>query len=441
MRPSRRAVLAACGAGLSTLAGCSRLGVGEESPSFDTARLVALGEEDVPRPPATFPVSITDAMVSRHRERARELVERVPAQPDVPGESVAEQLRADRATVLERLDEDGDAANDPLERLDDARDAREKAAAVEAAYRAATEGIAPEAVADRRAKLRSTLLAFERDWEYRGDDPGPAIVVHGAFEELLLAARPAVEPERSFPDNPGTLPLRAGENVGHLEAGHAAVADAERLRTRYRDGLSDPRPYRTAMSVAASRLRRITRRYRHDLDDYIGTEPGTYPFDRTIEDTPLELLYSRVTDGLELYRADAEEARHRGDHATALVETGIHLTVLRALEAIVADIEDDRVAVPETADDVAAARREAIDGLQRAWATTPATLATDLAVWAYGLVDYARYDLRGKGEEDYTPPAGAAYDAWAQYVTAARVAAAVPPTVVDTAGAVRAAAE
>ena len=436
MNRSRRAVLTACGAGLTALAGCSGLGFGEDTPTYDTARIAALGRKEVPRPPATFPVSVPDAMRVRHLDRARKLVERVPERPDLPNGAVVERLRQERESVVERLDASGDEANEPvgnpLVRLREARSVRGDAAAVDAAYRAATDAITPRAVADRRTRLRSDLLAFERDWTYRGDDPAAAAVVHGALEALRLDARPGIAPDRAFPDAPSTDVFRAGEVVRHLEVGRAALSDAERLRARYRDGLSDPRPYRSVLSVAASRLRRISRQYYREIEAYTDPDPEALPFDRSVEGTPLERLYFRTVDGVEIFRTDAEEARHRGDHATALIETGTYLTALRALESVVADIRRDRIAVPETVDGIVSVRREAIEALERAWSTTPSVLAAEVARWSWLLVNDVPDRLRGPAYgPDETPDTDDAHQVWAIYVTAARTAAAVPPTMAD----------
>lgn len=442
MNQSRRAVLAACGAGLTTLAGCSSLDPGGDTPSYDTARLAALGQMDVPQPPATFPVSVPDAMLSRHRDRARALVERVPEQPDVPGD-VRERLREDRKAVLDRLDATDDDATGrtrtPLGQLAAARALRGDAAAVDAAYRAATNDITRQAVADRRADLRSALVTFERDWTYRGDDPATAVVVHRALEQLRLEARPGIAPERAFPEEPTVDVFRVGELVRHLERGEAALTDAGRLRTRYRDGLSGPRPYWTAISVATGRLQRISEQYREDLHFYIDADVEELPFDRSIEGTPLERLYFRAVDGLEIFRTDAEQARHRGDPAAVLIATAIELTVLRALDAVVADIENDRVTVPETVDGIAAARQEAIDTLERAWSTDPTALAAAVARWSWLLVNDVPDRLSGPAyETGETPDTLDAYQVWAIYVTAAQVAAAVPRTVADVREALRA---
>jgi hypothetical protein len=384
-------------------------------------------------------------MVSRHLDRARELIEHVPERPDVPNADARKRLGADRRAVLDRLDAaDGDSAGrarTPLRRLAAARDVREDAAAVDATYRAATDDVTEQAVADRRTQLRSAVVDFERAWTYRGDDPSIAVVVHRALEDLQTEARPGIAPTRAFPEEPTADPFRVGELVRQLERGDAALSDAGRLRTRYRESLSEPRPYRTAFSVAASRLRRIVERYREDLHGYIDADVEELPFDQPIAETPLRWLYFWATDGLDIFRTDAEEARLRGDPATAVIARGVHLTVLRALEVIVAAIENDRVTVPETVTGIEAARREALDSLERAWSTDPTVLAVAVAHWAERLVLDVTDRLRGPAiGADETPDTRDGYNIWATYVTASHVAAAVPRTVADCRGALRVAA-
>lgn len=442
MNRSRRAVLIACGAGLAPLAGCSSLDPGRETPTYEGSRLAALARKDAPRPPAAFPVSVPDAMVSRHLDRARELIEHVPERPDVPNADARERLGADRRAVLDRLDAaDGDSAgraHTPLRRLSAARAIREDAAAVDAAYRAATDDITEQTVADRRAQLRSAVVAFERAWTYRGDDPSTVVVVHRTLEDLRTEARPGIAPTRAFPEDPTTDPFRVGELVRQLERGDAALRDAGRLRARYRERLSEPRPYRTDFSVAASRLRRIVEQYREDLHGYIDADVEDLPFDRPIAETPLRWLYFWATDGLDIFRTDAEEARLRGDPATVTIARGVRLAVLRALDAIVTDIENERVTVPETVDGIEAARREAIGSLERAWSTDPTVLAVAVAHWSERLILDVTDRLRGPAiGADETPDTRDGYDIWATYVTAAHVAAAVPRTVADCQEALR----
>jgi hypothetical protein len=449
VRRSRRAVLSACGAGLAALAGCSDVDVldrGHE-PEYDTDRLVAVGEASVPTPPSAFPVAVPHGMVERHRDRALELVERVPEDPDVPNGVVADRLREDRERVLEDLGEagegddpsddhhngePGDPVDRPLERLNEARSVRERAGEVEAAYRAATGDVAGGAIAERRERLRADMLEFERDWTYRGDDPASALVVHRWLETLRRAVRRGTEPERAFPDDPAAGVFSVGDIVGDLEAGQAALSDADRLRVTYREGLSDPRQYRAAFPVATRRMKFHSREGLHRVDSLDPEEP---PFDRSIEGAAAGRVYRDAAHAVEYRREDVHEARDRGDLADALVAAGITLASLRALDSIVAAIDERELDDPDDAEDVAAARQQAVDALETAWTTAPTVLAVELARPAYHYLRDGTDYLRGHfHHDDDDPDARDARRAYASFVRAVHYAEAVPETVADLQG-------
>lgn len=435
--PSRRAVLAACGAGMAALAGCSQFDVvgGGDDREFDADRLAEIGAREVPTPPDAFPVAVPDAMAQRHRDRARTLLDRVPANPDLPNGTVVERLRRERERVLDRLDPDGDEDEDGsnlpdewLDRLGSARYVRAEAAMVEAAYRAATGEVTPASVADRQERLRGDLLDFEADWTYRGDDPAIAVVLHRELEELRRDVRRGVDQRRAVPDDPVADVFRVGEIVRDVEEGRAALTDALDLRRRYREGLSDAGTYRNAISAAVGRIETFRRsRYRGFGGSLDPEEP---PFDRSIEGTPAARLYREATVHAEGHREDVETARRRGDLADAVVESGHALASLRALEDVVAAIESEEVGKPTAAEDVAAVRREATEALTAAWGGSPTALAVELAWPAYGAFREATGDLGGRGfEDDDEPTAPDADRAYATFVYAARYAETVPETV------------
>lgn len=432
MTRSRRAVLSACGAGLVALAGCSTLDSGDDAPAYDRDRLAALRDRETPRPPAAFPVSVPDAMLDRHRQRARTLVERVPADPDVPNGVVVERLRAERDEVLEDLDGDGahrdDPVDEPLDRLDHVRGVRRRAANVDAAYRAATDDITAGAVAERRERLRSDRLGFETDWTYRGDDPFAAVVVHRTLEDLRRDVRRIITPERAFPADSTTAVFRVGEIVARLESGRATLTDAERLRARYRDGMSDPRSFHDAFSVASTRLRRTAMFRWRRLHEYDDPDREELPFERSIEGTPVERLYRDVARSVRRRREEANRAHRRGDPATALVEAGLGLAAWRTLDAVVTDVDDGELEPPASADAVAAARRNAVDALRTAWNATPTIIAATLARPATYRFAQGMHDL-GDGLDGGPPDAYDAERAFVNFAYAARFAAAAPPTV------------
>ncbi|MFB6196313.1 MAG: hypothetical protein ABEI80_09085 [Haloplanus sp.] len=427
MTRSRRAVLAGGAAALASLAGCSAFD--RDTPEYDREKLAALGETTLPDPPAAFPVSIPASAFERHRTRARTLVERVPERPDIPNGAVAGRLRRERAEVLDELEASPDRdEGGPLDRLGEARNVRADAASVAAAYRAATGDIAAETVAARRDRLRRDRLGFEREWRRRGGDPATALVVHRELEDLSREVRRGIAPERAFPPDPASAVFHVGRIVRELEAGRAALTDAERLRARYLDASAEPRSFATALSVGGARLRRRIRSRESRLHEYVGSEVDRLPFDRSIEGTALEDLYRETAASVQRHREDANRARRRGMLATALLETGIEMTAWRTLGTVVRDVRDGDLVVPSGVPEIRAAQRRAADAVTAAWAETPTVLATALARPAYSHLRQGTGYLGGAPWSDEPVDEGDAGRVFASFVRARHYANAVPET-------------
>jgi hypothetical protein len=373
-------VLAACGAGLTALAGCSvDVSVGEDDgPEYDGAALRAIPEEQpVPPRPDAFPVRVDDTLVERHYDRARELVGAVPERPDVPNGAVAERLHERRARVAGRLDERSDAPTGPR-RLAAARRVRGDAAEVNGAYRAATGDVTRERVEDRREVLRSDLRAFESEWTYRGGEPAPALVFHAELEELVRAARRNAEAWPPLADDPRDDVFRAGEVCGNVEAGWAALGDAYRLRRRYLEEASDPSSYRSAVTVAAHRLDRRASMERRRVDDFLDV-PAPEAFERDVEETPAAVLYEEARRYVRFADEDAESAREAGEHATATLRGAGELATLRTFGTSIDAIRAGEYGRPEGTEPVTTAGEEAVAALREAWTTEPAGVSAEVA--------------------------------------------------------------
>ncbi len=394
-RPTRRAVLAACGAGLTALAGCASVDVGgrDDDREYDAGRLAAIAERGSPAPPDAFPVGVTAAMLDRHRGRARELVAAVPERPAVPNGAVVHRLRTDRERVRDDLagdgekSEGGDEERSGLERLADARRVRADAAEVAGAYRAATGAIHRRAVEARREALRADRRAFEAEWAYRGEGAAGALVVGAALEDLRERAREGAEAWPPFPDDPADDVFRVGEITRTLEAGRAALADAEDLRTRYLAGAADAPSHRGAIAAAAHRLRDRTLWDRRVIHEHLDAEAADLPFDRRVEGTPAAELYRRARLRAEDALRGPDRARRAGDHATATLQGARGLASLRAFEAVVESLEAGEYGPPEDAERVATAHEAAVDALGAAWRTAPAAVSAEVAEPAGWAVD------------------------------------------------------
>lgn len=379
--PTRRRLLTGCGAGLAALAGCSGFpGTGGEDEGgrqeYDEEALAeALGVPESVLPPDDFPVTLPASLQNAHRQRAREYLDRVPAEPSFPNEAMAAKLAEQRREALSDLERD--ATGRPRNRLETWRRRRVEAATVSGAYVAANGDVDRVGVADGRNQVRSTLASFEADWAYRATDPVAAAVVHGTLEGYVEECREKLISRHPFPEDPTDDVFRAGEILGELNGANASLVDAGRMRRQYRHQTDETAAYRRSLSAAAARLRRSLSRTRNDLKP--DAESDTDAFDRDLEGTPAAHLFRDATRVLDWRSDAAEQAGRRHAPATATLEAGRALVAAGALEAVVAAIQDGRYQNQPSVDDVEAASQRALDALETAWEATPNSLAVELA--------------------------------------------------------------
>lgn len=426
---TRRGLLVAGGAGLVALAGCSavgRGGVGEDDSAreYDPGSYPDLAGAEAPTPPDAFPVAISGALLETHLERARSLVEAVPERPDVPNGVVADHLERDRQHLVEALDE---AIDEPTarERLGHARGRRGDAAELDGAYRAATGGLDPGAVEERRAALRADRLALEGAWDYRGGDRAASLVVHAAIESLLETARRDGDAWPPVPADPADDPFQAGDALGEFERARAALLDAERFRRAHLEGVDDPRSFRSAYTVAAHRLDRRALFDRRLVHEHLDRRVDEAAVGRSLEDTPGVHLYRTARRGAESRVRGADRPRRRGAFATAALEGARLHASLRAFEAVLDALEAGEYAeTPSSADAVAEERSAAVDALERAWAAEPVPVSVAVAVPARHALERGHWPLRESGRYGRTVD-----EAVGEFAYARRYAEAVPDAV------------
>jgi hypothetical protein len=419
-------VLAAGGAGLAALAGCSvdlDVGEGGDEREYDAGALRDVVEgREVPTRPDAFPVRVPEAMLDRHYGRARQLVAAVPERPDVPNGAVAERLRERRARVVRDVAERPDAPTGP-DRLAAARRVRGAAAEVNGAYRAAVGELDRALVAGNREALREDVHGFRGGWDYRGGDPARALVVHAELEGLLRTARRRVEAWPPFPEDPRDDVFRAGEVLGDLSEGWTAFADAGRLRTRYLADVPEPVSYRPAITAAAHRIDRRASMERRRLHDYT-ERPAPEAFELTVEGTPAGYLYERARRGAENAAEDADAARRAGERARATLEGARALASVRAFRAAIDAVEAGEYGPPEDAGPVAAAREVAVAALREAWTTEPVPVSVETVEPARETLSSGYFRLEGADGQAFE-----ADDALADFAYARLYAEAVPDAV------------
>lgn len=396
MHGSRRQVLAAAGASLTTaLAGCGGLdgSVFDDDPeSYDRNALADLTGRSPPVPPTAFPVSIPSTAFARHRSRIRTLLDEVPSSPTLPNGALSAELAERRSEVASRFrnlirNETGRSPDtesevhsettNPRDRLDGLRSLRADAAAVHAAYLAATGRVERETFRSRRETLRSRRFAFVRSWTYDGASPLEALIFHGHIEGLVERVRSSLRDRTSFPSRPRDAVFDVGSVAESLEHAQAALADAKLLRRAYRRSRSDTTTYRDTIERTAERLTgeyEITAAHA-DVHEYVELEDP--PFDRSIEGTPAGTLYQRAIE-----RLDEERIERRGpgfQPASRSLDAAVGLASIETFRTVVERIKAGNYPTPNSTEPLITAHDDALNALRMAWDGTPQSLSLHLA--------------------------------------------------------------
>lgn len=343
---SRRALIAAGGGGVAALAGCSvRIGADE---TIDDERLRGLASTRPLTTPHRFPFRVTDEMFTRHRTRARELVESVPASPDVPNQLVRDAIESRREQLSRRLPARGestptgsgergsDGEDEPADwRLSELRERRAKAGDLQGTYRAATGAVAASDVRRRRDRLRDRLAEFRTAWTYRGTGPLAAVHRNHELETLVSGVEHELEPWPPFPSSPAADVDEVGHLVRKLEAAAAALDDVEAFR---RQQPADGQSYRPAMFATATWLRRRARREAESVEQY--RDAGRSAFDRDLGDSVARHLFDASADVIRRYtNGELLESIDREQYAGAVLFAGTRRAAVTTFARIVADIE------------------------------------------------------------------------------------------------------
>lgn len=358
---SRRDVLAGLGAvGASGLAGCAALPFGnDQSDDAD----VSLSTEDIGSlawPESPFPVAVPTDPVNAHRERSRELLAAVPSEPSVPNGAVAEEIRSNRESAADRLDDEPDESW-PTEELSVWRERRKEAACVLGTYRAATGEGDAEAVRERRQGVRDELGSFAADHEYRASSSLEAVLAHAPIEGLVEDCRRRVRPAPAYPSDPVARPFQAGDAVGRVELARATLADARRLRDAYLSERSETAPQWTALIDASRRLEYAASRTRSSVADFLDREEP--PFRADLEGTAGRWLFRRASGYVEAKTEEAREHRDDGQFAAAVIEAGQILAGIEALRATIHGIRDGEYQSEVTAQSVSGTADRARDAI------------------------------------------------------------------------------
>ncbi|MFC7200653.1 hypothetical protein [Halospeciosus flavus] len=405
--PTTRRGLLAGGAALTTaaLAGCSSLPiVGDEEPrlGFDPKTLPTSLVTSLPARPSVYPGPVPDQLAAHHRQRARTLLEEVPADLSFPNGMITKRLRRNRKDAAQLLREGPDEGETtPLERLDHWSYVRMDIAEVWGAYHAATGDVDATTLASRREEIRHDLVDFERAWDYPGTDVVSALAVNRRFEDLRTSCRRSLTPHRRAPDAPTAAVFRMGSLVRDLERARSELDDLTGLHDAYRNSVSSTlSSYRANLPILAQRLDELVAVSRQQVAPYLADDARPSDFERDVEGLPAEELFveARRTAGWRI--DDAERARNRGNDARAAILSAQALVGIVALSTVVDAIRAGKYGMPDSVAVIERHRDAAVEALDRVSSLDPSLLATVLTSPAWDVIDEQSYTFQQVTERE-----------------------------------------
>ncbi|ELZ97968.1 hypothetical protein C440_01933 [Haloferax mucosum ATCC BAA-1512] len=443
MRRTRRDALAGLGTVcLAGLAGCSGvLGPnesGESDDSFDldasTVReTVALGTPTVNK---RVPARISQAFLDELEARVRELLDSAPESAstvEIPNEAVRNTYTERRADALRSLEWAAEAET-PFETMRSLTGACQDAAAALATYEAAVGTRTADDVLSERKPTSDALHSFWLGHRYFGDDPSQTLVVHASVENFVAKSAnrlDSMDETRRFESGAPAV----GELAGDLESARVALENARHITDSYWSMLSDPTDFTDVFEQTASSLVSFVT----DQGDGVPTSVAAIldEFDRDLERTPAESLFSETFGGIFAPIDDASEELRNGRPASALL--AVHETErnYRAFEAATAAVQDGRLGAVESAAEVRDAKLDALEAIESA---RSADVHPSLTRRVLSTIDYPVSDGDNSFERALDDdPRYLANDAMGQYRFAAYVARESPDVSAWLVGAVEAA--
>jgi len=362
-RLTRRGALALLGVG--ALAGCSAtnpLG-GENDTALDGAAIRAAVAGASPSIPERLPVGVGADHLVATRDRARSLLDAVPADlgpEQVPNGAIRERIRRKREYAVDSFDGATGAAT-PFEQLEAFADARGEARFAAGAWRAVDAGLTREDLTDEADAVRADRRAFRERWQYVGGDPVAAVRVHAAIERRADSGRTDMafgEPRRYRLGNP----LGVGEIAEEVERARVAVDDAAHCYDRLVASVDEPTDLRPRFVDARTALRDEFEVERDALQSVDPEQPWQIE-GVDVADTPAEVALE------ELHRP--VDPRHDDGWVDAPLARSLlwahgSFVGLEAFESLRERVADGETFAIESADDVAALRTDAIEAVRTA---------------------------------------------------------------------------
>lgn len=422
--PTRRSVLALVGS--AAVAGCTDLPVGEgrDTTELDAAALRELAA-DRSKTPQTVPVDVTDSYLDSFETRARELLGRAPSpltEKEVPNGVVRKRIVDTREGARDDLRQAATAGS-PYQRLVELEAARVDARFVAAAWAAIDGGLTRADVVAEASGLQQATEDVRDRWQYVGSDPVRSVVVHEEIENRLRRATSSVENLRgSRTHQPGEV-LDVGELAEDAERARTNAGTAVYLYEQYADLLDERREMRPTFEAARGRLVEAVRERTRDRlggDDDLPEPSSLVEVD--IEGTPAVAVVRELAR--DLLFEDWSSAERVEWPATDLVRAHEQLVRHRALDDVLARIEDRETYTVEEIADVRALRSDAVQAVARTLSGSDVSVLTrDLVPEVAWRIEFADRRL---ADFDDTVRASRLDDVVVEYVVAAAMVGATP---------------
>ena len=419
-RLTRRGLLSLVGA--SALAGCGGFGglTGDSEPTIRAFDLPDIDRESVPEPivAPSVPVDIAPSHLETARARTTNLLAELPTpltEAAIPNGYVRNELTDAADDATDELDQ-AQSARTELVALESLRQAREHARFAATGWAVADRGATATPLREEHQRAVADARSVRDEYEYHGDNPVRATLVHATVERALHRAV-----DESFrPHEDGEL-LPVAEWGEAAESVRAQLDDAQHLATQFRASLPDDAgTVRQQLEGAAETLFADARDRRSALP------PEPTPGDRGVAERTIG----------DLRRAADDDPMRVGETigpASAVVEATKRLAAFRALERVRERIDAGELSAVESAGELQTVRTDAYDALDAALAESAApelarTVVSD-ASWRVTRADWelARYTGDVTARELASPAA--------QYVFATAIARETPDTCEQTVGA------
>jgi hypothetical protein len=435
-RIGRRELLALSGSlGLASLAGCLDRLPGSGPETLDGDALAGVADAETPEVSETLPVDIGASFIADQRGVAEAKLDSVPAPFDetaIPNGVIRERMNGEYETAREAI-RASSGAGTAYERLDRATHARTSAHEVQAAWRAIEGEATVDDLRESRSTVGADVDALVSRWEYVGDDPVRAAIVHAEIEREIRGARNWLSFRERELEYAADQPLDFADLAAAVERARIAVAVASYYFDQFRESLAREEHLRERFAAVRDAFDERIRTRGESLPEE--TEDPTSLVDREVERTAGVIALDDILRDARWRIKDRGDERDEPSLASAALGATETFVYLRAFETLRERIEEgDDVAVDDV-EDVADLRADAVDAVTAARDADRNRLVVDAVLPRFARelrwIDDEVSEHQGDTRVDYAERKAA------QYVVVTETCRAVPPVSVDVAAAIR----